>query len=529
MVFDKAKYKKKLEPFLKEYGRVEPYQKRRPLTANLDLRVEYKECLVNTYNDVINYLRDCNSGSSLEDKICIQSEAAAVLAKLKRAFSNLKLNYTFDKHIFEEIDFDKITEESDNSDDNSSESSATKTTNDNITPLNTNTTVDDNLGASGGSLKTNTPLDTNPSDKSTTVDDNLGASGGISETNTPPDTTPPHTNTTINDNLGVPNGSTTTNTPINNNSSPNNTSNQTPIMTQTSRDFIAMANQMINYRFSGDPLALDSFIDAVELLKDLCEANNLTIFRKFLMTRLEGVAREAIVTEPETVDDITRQLRASIKTESAKVIEGRILALRADKTNLTKFSERAEELAEQYRRSLCVEGFSKEKAKELAIEKTVEMCRKSARSDTVKAVIAATKFSEPKEVIAKMIIEIGHLKQDRPSSQYTHKNGNYNKNGNNYNTNKHHNKNSNNNSQNNSYNNRNNNKSGQQNGNNYNKNWHNNNNNNRNGQNNSSNNNSRTYYSNNNNRRNNEQSVRLISGNEFYPGNGGQNSDHSQN
>lgn len=189
-------------------------------------------------------------------------------------------------------------------------------------------------------------------------------------------------------------------------------------MAQTPKDFIATASQMIGYRYDGHPLNLDSFLDAIDLLKEVCEANNLVIFRKFVMTRLEGVAREAIVTEPQTVDDIVKQLKDGIKTESSKVIEGRILALRADKTSLTKFAEQAELLAEQFRRSLVVEGFSKEKAKELAIEKTVEMCRKSARSSSVISVLASREFKEPKEVVAKMIIEINN-KTDRTAPMHT--------------------------------------------------------------------------------------------------------------
>lgn len=60
------------------------------------------------------------------------------------------------------------------------------------------------------------------------------------------------------------------------------------------------------------------------------------------MNRLEGKAREAILTQPVVVDQIITQLRAGIKSESSKVVEGRILALRADKTCLAKFSEQAE-------------------------------------------------------------------------------------------------------------------------------------------------------------------------------------------
>lgn len=309
----------------------------------------------------------------------------------------------------------------------------------------------------------------------------------------------------------------------NNTASNSNQTENDSKMPQQAKDFIALAHQMISYRYNGDPLSLDSFLDAIALVKELCEDENLVIFRKFVMTRLEGVAREAIVTEPVTVDDIVRQLKASIKTESSKVIEGRILALRADKSSLTKFAEQAEALADQFRRSLCVEGFSKEKAKELAVEKTVEMCRKSAKNDTVKAVIAASKFSEPKEVIAKMIVEINNIKQDRPQGSYTHKFARSNQNNNNG-------RNNHNDRSNNFHNNLSNNRGNwRNNGNNNNNNNRNHNNghrsNNQNGQN--QNRNGQGYNNgynrnNNSNRGTDRAEVRVISGNELHPGNSGQ-------
>lgn len=62
---------------------------------------------------------------------------------------------------------------------------------------------------------------------------------------------------------------------------PNNSYNSSN-MTQSPADFIAMAHRMINYRYDGDPLALDSFIDAIELLKELCETGNASIMLNFL-------------------------------------------------------------------------------------------------------------------------------------------------------------------------------------------------------------------------------------------------------
>lgn len=289
---------------------------------------------------------------------------------------------------------------------------------------------------------------------------------------------------------------------------------------------MALAHRTINYKYNGDPLALDSFIDAITLLTILCEAENKNICIQFIMTKLEGEAREAIETQPTETKEIIDSLKKHIKPESSKVIEGRILALRADKTNLTTFSQRAEELAEQYRRSLCNEGYFKAKAKELSIEKTVDLCRRSARNDQVKSIIASTAFNEPKEVIAKMIVEINNVKLDK---SVTHKHNNFhNKNSNNKSY-----KSNNGNNYNKQYNNRNSGSSNSQNGgnnrqNNGNGNGHRGN---RSNYNNSNNSNGRTFYNSNNSnnsRRQNDQPLRYYSGNEATPSSGGQTSETNQ-
>lgn len=459
-MYDKNEVAKKYSLFDREYKRIEPYIARRHLTTDLNLRKEYKECLIQTYNDLIDAVDPKLLG--LEDKLEVHSKYNDYLKKVKVAFTALKLEYAFDKGVFNRIDIDLITEIEEIDDSFSNENLQQQTPDINNSP-NIKNPFSPNFGENS---------------KKSNIDDNF-------------------------EHLAQQN---------------NNTMATEP---QSPSDFIATAHRMINYKYAGDPLALDSFIDAIELLKLLCERENNTIFVKFVMTRLEGLAREAIITETATVDDIITQLKTGIKTESSKVIEGRILALRADNTSLVKFAEQAEKLADQFRRSLCLEGFSREKAKELAIDKTREMCRKSAKNDTVKAVLAASSFSEPKEVIAKMIIEINNLKQDRPQTQYTHKFGNNNKRPGNFNKNFKNNNNNGNNFQN---------KNGNQ-SNFQSRKWHN-----GNGQNNGNhsnnyqgkkgqNNGNQNWRGNNNNNgnygRSNDQPVRAFSGNETNPGNGG--------
>lgn len=349
-IFKHDNYKLKKRNFLREYTRVEPYRTRRDLTKNVALQTEYKEGLVETYNELTTFLASgYETELNLQYREYILGKHESFKEKLKLSFDILGLTYEFEEENFALIDVEQlnvsVVTESESSEDEQSSASNSMTDNSNIT--------------------------------------------------------------------------------VN--------------MTQTTKDFITMANHMIGSKYDGDPINLDSFLDSVALLIELCENNNRSILLKFVLTRLEGRAREVIPDNPTTVQMITDALKANIKNEPSKVIEGRILALRAERNNLSKFAEKAEELAEQFRRSLCTEGFTKEKAKEMAIEKTVEMCRKSAKYDSVKTVLASTKFEEPKEVIAKMIIETNTSKQEQleaqSQKQFQNHRGNKNgrKNGNNFN------------------------------------------------------------------------------------------------
>lgn len=470
VVYDENVYANLRQLFEREVKRVGPYKSGRPLTRNLDKRVDYKKSLVRTYNNIVSFFQPVQKTAQLSEQIEIQKCVVEHLNKLKEAFSILKLEYEFSKNIYEPIDFDKITQD--------------------WSELDVLSTTADEDDDSGDDL----PLDDNTKSTNEFVE--------VSQ-----ETTNQTLNTTERTNLE------------------SNGQNSQTRMAQSAEDFMALAHRTINYKFGGDPLALDSFVDAIKLLTALCKAPNNAICVQFIMTKLEGEAREAIETAPTTTEEIINQLKNHIKPESSKVIEGRILALRADKTNLTTFSQRAEELAEQYRRSLCNEGYSKDKAKELAIEKTVDLCRRSARSGQVKTIVASTRFTDPKEVIAKMIVEINNVKLDKIATQNTHKHNNY------------HNKNS----QNKSYKPNNGNYHGQQYNNrnsgastsqNHNNNRQNNGNGNgnRNGRNNNNYHNSRTFHNSNNsnnNRRQNEQTLRYYSGNETNPGNGGQVSDQT--
>ena len=105
------------------------------------------------------------------------------------------------------------------------------------------------------------------------------------------------------------------------------------------------------------------------------------------------------------------------------MIESRFAALRLEKGNFVKFTELAEKQAEAYRRSLVNKGISRAKEQELAVRKTVELYRKTTRSEVVKSVLASSKFDTPSEVLAKYVTENDIAYKDKRESE-KFKNGN---------------------------------------------------------------------------------------------------------
>lgn len=288
-------------------------------------------------------------------------------------------------------------------------------------------------------------------------------------------------------------------------------------------EFLRLCANTINYTFSGEPTGLSPFINAIQLLETMATNAPLKqILVSFLKTKLVGKAGEALGDDTNTLDDIKNKLKAKIKPESSKVLEGRLAALKLDRQPIQDFAKKAEELADDLQRSLVMEGIPTEKANEMTIEKTVRMCRASARTDLVKSILASTKFDAAKEAISKLIVETNVQIEERQILAFrsTNKRGN----GHSSNANRQQNNNNNNRNSNSGYNRqRNNSQNGQSNRQSYNNSRSNNsraprnNNNNNNRGNNRSNNGGRTYYNSNNQNGHGNPSVRVISGNDRAP------------
>lgn len=93
--------------------------------------------------------------------------------------------------------------------------------------------------------------------------------------------------------------------------------------------------------------------------------------------------------------------------------------------NYAEFAKQAEELADSLKRSLVIEGMTQVKAHELAIEQTVAVCRLNARSDLVKAILASTAFADPKEVVAKLVVEQTNESKEKQVLAFQNRGNNY--------------------------------------------------------------------------------------------------------
>lgn len=171
-------------------------------------------------------------------------------------------------------------------------------------------------------------------------------------------------------------------------------------------EFVKVASATLNNNFGGDPLKLNSFIDAIELLDSITEndANLKATLITFVKTRLEGKAREVIQEKPASVQDIIKTLKQKFKPENSKIVAGKIAALQIKNNNYSDFSKNVVELADALERTLISEGMTQAKAQEMAIEQTVDVCALNAKTDCARTVILSTQFSDPKDVVAKLIV-----------------------------------------------------------------------------------------------------------------------------
>lgn len=432
--FDDLIFAIKKDAFTNIWKKIEPYS-RRKLTKNESLRISYRTELTRTFNDSVAYLRLAyRRTSDPVEKYQLIEKTKYFREKAIKSFELLHLKYTLASDAFSFINLNELIEDLDASTvDSNSESESDEAPNgDEANPnlskpssiISIDSSLSDDLGAKASNIeahqantKTNPLINDNSLDNSTkAVETNPTAEGAeaIAETTA--------NNTELNQNADQFNDKSDSNV----NEGTHSENGDLPIipleetvrkMAITQLEFSQLAAAQINYKYSGDPTKLDAFLADVAYVEALAGEDHSEICRRFIRTRIEGKAAEALPTVIDSIKDITDALKDHVKPESSRVIEGRIAALRVVKGNMIKFSEQAEKLAESFRRSLVFEGQTKAQAKDAAVRKTIELCRKTARDSIVKSVIASHQYQSPAEVIAKLITETSIAKDEKKEAE----------------------------------------------------------------------------------------------------------------
>lgn len=170
------------------------------------------------------------------------------------------------------------------------------------------------------------------------------------------------------------------------------------------KDLLDILNNQIRRPYDGEPLGLSTFLTGVDIAKDFATTPELQAkLVTYVKGRLVGRAREVVTDDIVDINALVDVLKGAIKPENSKIIEARIASLRYTYAKQEDFAARAEELADALRRTLIIEGINAQKANEMTIERTVQLCKKSTSSDVVKAVLSASTFNTAKDVLAKLI------------------------------------------------------------------------------------------------------------------------------
>lgn len=356
------------------------------LSKNPQKLKEYETEIITTHDQISKYIAPFFNKFDSVDKAFYRKELIYIRDRTLRCFGALKCNIRVSQVPTDLIEnANELTDVSENSENESDEEEYNRTIVSNENEFETSMSGNDNL-----------------------TNDNL-----------PPTTSKTNSTDIVTNSLS---------TPISN----INDDNMAPIPLL---DYLRFAASTLNKNYAGEPLGLNAFINAVELIKSVdTEKSYGTQLKTFVLAKLEGKALESVPQEG-SLDDIIKALKEKIKPENSKVISGKMLSLRYNKNSASTFTAEAEKLADALQRTLIVEGISQTKAREMAVERTVEMCRQSAKYDLVKSVLAAATFTDPKDVIAKLITEQNTHETEKQILAFN-RNNNFRKNNGRFNGNK---------------------------------------------------------------------------------------------
>lgn len=183
-------------------------------------------------------------------------------------------------------------------------------------------------------------------------------------------------------------------------------------VTMQAVDVIKLVNTTLK-PFSGAFEELDPFIVNLEILETAIPAEHSLLGVKCVRGKLQGAAAIFIPPTVTTYAEIISTLKLHIKAETASVVEAKLAAIRFDNLNLSKFSEDVEKAALLLSQTYIHEGIPIPKANEMTIARVTETCRRSARNDLVRSVLASSHFDTPKAVLSKFVTEVADQNKDK--------------------------------------------------------------------------------------------------------------------
>lgn len=128
-------------------------------------------------------------------------------------------------------------------------------------------------------------------------------------------------------------------------------------MAITKTQLIALASNIINTQYDGNPSGLRSFLDKLEQLKDVMEAEEQTAVN-FVKGRLTDSARDCIADSDATIDQIIARLRQSIKIPSSGELEIKLQATSPVRKDRNAYVKEIEDIANLLKRAYISDGLS---------------------------------------------------------------------------------------------------------------------------------------------------------------------------
>lgn len=128
--------------------------------------------------------------------------------------------------------------------------------------------------------------------------------------------------------------------------------------------------------FTGDPLALKPYIHKINMVQRRCQTDEHEItLMEHLLSHIKGIAADMLPIDPNSVNEIKQCLMNKIVYDTSGVVKGKLMALRADRNNLSDFSKKVESLGNEFQRALVLEGIPFANANRMVVESTIDLCR----------------------------------------------------------------------------------------------------------------------------------------------------------